>query len=412
MMAAGDESLRPVQDHNTFTEDSLPICVEIMTGAPFPEMMYPDLDGVVKVEDAVEINPSKGSSRWGCDRYIEIRAPAMNKQHRRPAGTDYKKGDIVVSAGETIEPRHIMALASLGYQSEVDPMPELNGVSASRDCCRPIVMSLTPKIGVLSTGSELIDVTTMPGGESIADTQLYDSNGPYLCHALNSRHAVDVQYLGTVKDQIELVEQRISIAIDSLDIEILIMTGGVSKGRFDFTRHIIEECFDGKVVFHGVKMRPGAPVLFATMERRLPHSDIKTRRLAIFGLPGNPLAAAAGLQFFVRPYLDFLKGMSGNEPLQLLPNCSPGLGLLGSSMALIITPLRKDKVKPDGLVAFWLARHYKIARQGGEEILVAEVFADQASYKVNVLARSTCWVIVPAGIKAVSNGSCLATLPL
>ena len=414
-IAAGDQDVRQAENYGTEKQDSSPVCVEIMTGAAFPQNTHPNLDAVVKLEDVVEVVVGSASSVQGCERYIEICVPVAKEQHRRPAGTDYKKGDPVISAGETIEPRHVMAFASLGYTS-VDVLPQLSSTRVPTGYPQPAERSLSPKIGILSTGSELVDARTSRSPDaqrkSIGDTHLYDSNGPYLVHALRARHKADVHYLGTVEDRIELVRQRIADAIEQFGIEILIMTGGVSKGRFDLTHQIIEECFDGEVVFHGVKMRPGAPVLFATIERHIGHPKSRPQRVAVFGLPGNPVAAAAGLQFFVRPYLDMLERASAGKLGISVQNCYSRSGLSDITAARTVLASRKEKTKPVAVTAFWLAWRYTVREACGREVLVAEVFDDQASYKVSVFARSNCWVIVPAGLKVVADGSFLGTVPL
>lgn len=407
-IAAGDQCWRTAQDNDMHAKDSTPICVEIMTGAPFPERTHPHLDCVVKVEDVVEHTSTPISSGGLRERYIEIRSPVAAGQHRRPAGTDFRKGDRIVSAGETIEARHVMALASLGY-STVGVVPQMSSNQGMINSFTPLARCPALKVGILSTGSELVD-TRSPQGEFIGNRQLYDSNGPYLIHALCERHAVDVRYLGTVADEIELIQQRVENAVDNLGLEILIITGGVSKGRFDFTRQIIEDCFGGEVIFHGVKIRPGAPVLLATVERHFDNSSSRPHKTTIFGLPGNPLAAAAGLQFFVRPYLDsFGARIAGTVPSQ---NCCTRPDLSTMSVARMIMSSSKGKTKPAALVAFWLGRRYKEPDTNGREMLVAEVFDDQASYKTNVLAKSNCWVIVPAGVGTVLDGCLLDTVPL
>src|SRR5699024_9131849 len=125
-------------------------CVEIMTGARFPEATEGSegFDCCVKWEDVTVLEGKKGCIAG--DHYIQVTKPAESQKNKRLAGGDFNKGGVIASPGETIRPRHIMALASVGV-SEVE-------------------VTRKPKIGVFSTGNELLSSDTQrPGSHRILD---------------------------------------------------------------------------------------------------------------------------------------------------------------------------------------------------------------------------------------------------
>ncbi|KAK5397860.1 AP-1 adaptor complex mu subunit Apm1, partial [Exophiala xenobiotica] len=191
------------------------ICVEIMTGARFPRRTYPQLDAVVKVEDVARHEPDPWK-RQG-EAYIDIFAHVRKNQNKRDAASDIVKGDRIVLAGQKFEPKHIMALASLGF-NEVAVAED--GAAHSQLDSRHLEKSRQWKIGVVSTGSELIDLNALPSngypvdGRRAAEETLPNSNGPYICTALRELDPRQrVSYLGVVKDTEAALEESFRDAI-------------------------------------------------------------------------------------------------------------------------------------------------------------------------------------------------------
>ncbi|KAI1614660.1 MoeA, N-terminal and linker domain-containing protein [Exophiala viscosa] len=415
VVAAGDKA-EPERDLDRRAKDwtndgtEIPVtCVEIMTGAKFPERTYPELDAVIKVEDVVIVEDGLGPET----SYIAICAPVRAGQNRRYAGSDIAEGDLIVNAGERIESKHIMALASLGL-GRIEVATELDVVASDLDLH---ALQETWKIGVLSTGSELVDLRSAPesAGLEVLEGTLPDSNGPYICSALREMGpCYSVEHLGVVEDTEWALEQSIRTAVQERCVDVLITTGGVSMGKFDFVRPVVEKRLGGAVVFHGVKVRPGLPVFFAWLDMgSIDAATQRRNRTVLFGLPGNPLAAAMALRFFVVPYLASLHGTA----VPISPSrCSAFFGpgrTMSSGLAngeQCCDNQGRSRRKPEHLCAFWLG---KLCCHGKEQAQAdcVEVLEDQSSYKVGNLIGANCWVEVPEGVNAVVEGDRVTVHP-
>lgn len=249
--AAGDKP------YKNSSKSAIPPCVEIMTGAPFPE--DDQFDCCVPIEHVVK------------DKHISVLKPAQRFQHRRFAGGDFHEGDAIIHARQRIQPKHIMALASVGF-TEV-----------------PVLRR--PRIAVFSTGSEL-----KSGGLTHAHT-IHDANGPYLTAML--RQWADVDFKGVIRDDYEEMREAITAA----EYDIIVTSGAVSAGRCDLIPGLVQG-IGGRTVFHKVAIKPGHPVFLSMLPSQK----------AFFGLPGNPVAAAACARFFVVPYIKAAQQQAPERP--------------------------------------------------------------------------------------------------
>ena len=237
------------------------VCVEIFTGAAVPA----GLDAVIPLERVTRLatGTDAGTS-------ILITEPVKPGQNIRQTAEDFLQGETVVGAGTRLRPQHLMALAACG----VDEVPVVPA----------------PRVAVLTTGNELHD-----RGADLAPGQIRDANGPYL-RALLPLLGAELTMLGTAADSASALRDRLLELASGA--EVIVTTGGVSAGRLDLLPAAVHE-LGGEMVFHKVAIRPGKPVLHA----RLPGGVL------LFGLPGNPLAVAAGMRFFVIPALRALQGL-------------------------------------------------------------------------------------------------------
>lgn len=347
--------------------------VEIMTGAPFPQSsLGPRFDACVPVEHT-EALPSMGGQK----RTVKLmRSPTPN-QNRRFAGHDFRRGDIIVARGAKIGPQHVMAMASVG----------IDEVLIQR-CTRAVVMT---------TGSELGD--TRPLLPSITPPKLPDCNSPFLCASLR-RFGTQVTSITGVSDDIDELQDHLTKVVSSSKCDILVTTGGVSAGKFDFVPKAVLNV-GGRVHFHHVAMRPGHPVLFASLPGRM--AEASEGEIPMFGLPGNPIAAAACYRFLVVPYLRALLGQRGEEPawkMKIAPaNCTlPNPSLAHGTRDDDIV-YRKDKK----LAAFC---HAHIC--GGR----VKMSSEQSPGKVRPFACADCWVHIRAGISDVRVGEEMDCYPL
>lgn len=241
---------------------------EIMTGARLPD----GLDAVVAVErtELLESAPD------GTPLRIRLRDELSEGQNVRHAGVDVAHGAAVLDAGTWLVPAQLMLLAAIGV-AEVEVVRR-------------------PRVVVIGTGKELV----VDPRQSLVDGQIYSSNGPYLAAALTLAGA---QVLSC-----EVVDDTAITYADALrraqqaGADLVVSTGAVSMGRYDFVPDALRR-LGANELFHKVAMRPGKPLLAAT----LPEGPL------VMALPGTPMAVAAGMRFFVAHVLRAMLGQ-GDEP--------------------------------------------------------------------------------------------------
>ena len=239
-------------------------CSEIMTGAPLPE----GADCVVKVEDtSIDAN--------GC----MIFKGKTGKSNIAYKAEDVSKGDILIEKGTFIEPQHIAILAATGYS-------------------KPSV-SIKPVVGIISTGDEIVEPGEKPGSGKIRNSNSYQLIGQ------TQKCGAKANYIGIARDHKETTFDIISEAFKNNDVVIL--TGGISMGQFDFIPGIFEE-LGVEVLFQTLAVQPGKPTLFG-----------KRGNKRIFGLPGNPVSAFNTFEILVKPYLRMSMGASSGWSIVKLP---------------------------------------------------------------------------------------------
>jgi molybdopterin molybdotransferase len=236
-------------------------CIEVMTGAVLPA----GCDCVIPVENL--------DSRDNKARLLES---ALIEPGRfvHKAGSDHPAGTELLSPGCRIDAPAIAVLASCGLQR--------------------VVVAARPRICVIATGDELVIGDAIPEAH-----QIRSSNAPAIAAALLSHGFGKAQVLH-LPDSRELLETSISQALD--DHDLLILSGGVSRGRFDFVPEVLASLDVGQH-FHRVSQRPGKPMWFGTRAR-----DGR----AVFGLPGNPVSSLVCLHRYVIPALVHASG--GEHP--------------------------------------------------------------------------------------------------
>ncbi len=242
-------------------------CVKIMTGAPMPA----GLDTVVPLEMCTRNETS-------VDFATSTLRPGAN---RRRAGEDLMQGQAALQAGQLLTPAALGLLASLGLQT----------VSV----CRRL------RVACFSTGNEILSL-----GEAPREGAVYDSNR-YTLSSLLTRLGVEVLDMGVVPDQPAALLAAFEQATREADA--IVTSGGVSMGDADHTRTIMQQL--GEVDFWRIAMRPGRPMAFGLLRSK---SD---EPVALFGLPGNPVAAMVAFLVFVRPAMLRLMGANPIEPIRL-----------------------------------------------------------------------------------------------
>src|SRR5215475_4556966 len=226
----------------------------IFTGGVIPE----GADAVVIQEDTV----AEGST-------ITVTEAAVTGRHIRPAGVDFKEGDVLLSGGSRLTERDLSLAASMNY-------PEL-----------PV--RRRPKVALLATGDELV----MPGSEP-GPGQIVYSNG-YALRALAGAEGADTIDLGVAADTMEATTSGIRRARD-LGADILVTTGGASVGDHDLVKESLE-AENVQIAFWKIAMRPGKPMM---------HGRLGAMR--VVGVPGNPVSSYVCTFLFVVPLIRALSG--------------------------------------------------------------------------------------------------------
>ncbi len=230
-------------------------CSRIMTGAMLPE----GADYVIMKEDVSEI-----------DGYIKLTCgdvPTGRGSNICLRGEDFKKGDLLIKSGTTIGASHVAVLASAGII-----MPEVG---------------VAPVTGILSTGDEIVEPHAHP-----EDFQIRDSNGVQLA-VQACRYCSKVNRYGIVKDKREDLAEALTKA--ERECDIIILTGGVSMGDFDFVPEILNK-LGFKILFDKIAVQPGKPSTFAVKE------GINGKKV-VFALPGNPVSSYLQFELLVKPFI-------------------------------------------------------------------------------------------------------------
>ena len=241
--------------------------IRIMTGAPLPD----GADAVVQFEDTDEMTRK---SSGGDLSQIGILRQAKKRLNVRNRGEDIARGSLVLEKGRVLRPQEIGVLASLGR-------------STALVIRRPIV-------AILATGDELIAID-----QPLAPGKIHDSN-TYTIAAEVSRYGGIPRILGIGRDSIQSLTEKID---EGLDADMLITSGGVSKGDYDIVKDVLAE--HGEVGFWTVRMKPGKPLAFGIMKNV---EGSRKRQVPHLGLPGNPVSSMITFEQFARPAISKMMG--------------------------------------------------------------------------------------------------------
>ena len=306
----------------------------IMTGAAVPV----GADSVVMVERTHEV-----TGDGGIGSRVAFEIEPTPGQHVRYRGEEVRAGDVVLNAGDVIGPAAIGLLASTGHDT--------------------VAVYRRPRVAVLSTGSELVEVAIKPGPGKIRNSNSYS-----IAAQVVAAGAIPVRY-GVVPDDVEATRAAFKLAAEECDF--ILTSGGVSVGDYDFVKPVLEEM--GELTFCKVKMRPGNPQTFGTIAG-----------VPFFGLPGNPTSTYVGFEIFVRPALRMMQGFSATK------------------RPVTVARLSHDvKKKQDR--RYYLRGRCSLASDGsGHE---AALSGSQSSALLTAAHLGNCFVVLPEGDGVVSAGT-------
>jgi molybdopterin molybdotransferase len=314
--------------------------IRIMTGAPLPK----GADAVVRFEDTDEV--SRKSSR-GDLSHIGILCQAKKGLNIRCKGEDIARGNLILKKGRLLRPQEIGVLASLGH-------------STALVIRRPIV-------AILATGDELIGVD-----QPLAPGKIYDSN-TYTIAAEVSRYGGIPKILGIGRDSVQSLTEKID---EGLDADMLITSGGVSKGDYDIVKDVLAE--HGEIGFWTVCMKPGKPLAFGVIRKV---AGRKKRKVPHLGLPGNPVSSMITFEQFARPAI---------------------LKMLGKKMLAkptIRAIIEDDIANTDGRRLF---ARVMVTKRGGQ--YHASLTGPQGSGILTSLAKANGLAIIPESSQGVKAG--------
>ncbi|MFZ1804667.1 MAG: gephyrin-like molybdotransferase Glp [Nitrospira sp.] len=226
--------------------------IRIMTGAPIPQ----GADTVIKVEDTEQ----------GPD-VVRVFKAELKGANIRPQGEDVKKGDCIIAKGTRIRPSEVGMLAILAKSF--------------------VFVHQRPRVAILSTGDELADLD-----ERFSEEKIINSNSYGIAAAVQEAGGIPF-LLGIARDTPAALKEKIS---QGLNADILVLSGGVSMGDYDFTKAVFRE-LGAEMNFWKLAIRPGQPLAFGKIQGKL-----------AFGLPGNPVSSMVTCEQLVRPAILKMSG--------------------------------------------------------------------------------------------------------
>ena len=305
-----------------------------MTGA----LITKPFDTVIPIE-LIDYYPNKKNPK-----FILINKKIKKNNHIRFLGSDYKKGEKIISAGKVINSSHILALKSLGVDK--------------------IIVKKRPVIMFYSTGNEISEKTSIP------DWKVRNSNRHYI-KSLSKNLFFEFIDGGVLRDKDDKLFKKLINKNFNSKCDIIITNGAVSAGKFDFVPRVIKE-FNLSNYFKGVAIRPGKPILFA---------KFKNKEKAFFGLPGNPISSAACFKFFVDPYLKSILNMTKEKPLK--------------------AKLKNSYEKKKNFTKF-LKGKISINKKATLEV---EVLKGQESFRIKSFTRANTWALFRSGKSTFIKGA-------
>jgi molybdopterin molybdotransferase len=308
---------------------------EIMTGAPLPA----GADVVVMVEYTEQFG----------DRVL-VKRSVNGGENVVPAGAEARRGNVMVRRGTRVQHSVIAVAAAVGR-------PEL-------------AVHRRPRVAVLATGDELVDINLPPEPNEIRNSnsyslaaQVYEAGG-------------DAMLLPVARDDAGDLALLIRKGADA---DLLLLTGGVSMGKYDLVEEVLAS-LGAEFFFTGVAIQPGKPVVFGQIR-------LDGRTTPFFGLPGNPVSTMVTFQLFVRPVLDALRG---SRPEQL---------------PFVQASLKETLTTKTGLTRFLPGK-----LGGSHEKPEVELVRWQGSGDLMAAAKSNCYIVVPPNREKLAAGEAVTVL--
>lgn len=319
--------------------------VAIMTGAPVPA----GPDAVVMVEY---------SSQHG--KQVEITRRVVSGENIVPRGAEARAGTTLLDRGLRLNEAAIALAASVGKSR--------------------LQVYARPRVSVLTTGDEIVDIDTTPG-----PTQIRNSNSYSLAAQIRLAGGEPV-LLPVAPDELQGLRRLIE---EGLNSELLLLTGGVSMGRYDLVEQALSE-MNAEFFFTGAKIQPGRPVVFGNCGADTPtreRTSVPRASTYFFGLPGNPVSTMVTFELFARPMVEAL---SGESPRNLI---------------FLHARLKKEIRVKTGLKRFLPA-----ILSGEFEESEVELVAWQGSGDIAATARANCYIVISPDRECIPAGEWVSVM--
>ena len=336
--------------------------VGIMTGAPLPV----GADAVVMVEHTSAIRESAGKA---VGKLVEVRRSVSVGENFVPRGAEARGGQLLLDRGRRLDHAGIAIAASVG-KSRVQVFRK-------------------PRVAVLSTGDEVVEIGATPGPAQIRNSNSYSL-------------AAQVQNAGGEAVRLAIAPDergRLRALIEEgLGCDLLLLTGGVSMGKYDLVEQVLGE-LKAEFYFSGAEIQPGRPVVFGscgadTLVRADGGCAANTRtgvsaphKKYFFGLPGNPVSTMVTFELFARPMIEALAGMTPQRLIFL-----------------------RARLKSEIRTKTGLKRFLPAVLSGEFENAVVELARWQGSGDIAALARANCYVVIPPDRERIEAGEWVSLL--
>jgi molybdopterin molybdotransferase len=235
-------------------------CARIATGGMLPE----GADAVVMLEYTQQID----------EKMIEVVKPVSPGENVIQAGEDAKRDECILNIGRRLRPQDIGALAGLGIAD--------------------VWVYEKPKVSIISTGDEIV-----PADKPVEPGQVRDINSYTLSGQISDAGGIPVKK-GIFSDSYDIIKEVVENSLS--DSNMVLITGGSSVGAKDMTSKVINDLGRPGVLFHGVSIKPGKPIIGGIIDN-----------IPVFGLPGHPAAVNVCFEVFIRPVLEIQSGLNGNR---------------------------------------------------------------------------------------------------
>jgi molybdopterin molybdotransferase len=325
----------------------------IMTGAPVPA----GADAVVMVEYSTQ----RGQQ-------IEITRSVVPGENIVARGAEARAGAALLDRGLRLNDAAIALAASVGKSQ--------------------LQLYKRPRVAVLTTGDEIVDVDAAPG-----PTQIRNSNS-YSLSAQIQRAGGEPVLLPVAPDEAHGLRRLIE---EGLKADLLLLTGGVSMGRYDLVEQVLSE-MHAEFFFTGAKIQPGRPVVFGKCGAGAPFDKLRagsTRDGAsaprssthFFGLPGNPVSTMVTFELFARPIIEALEGQATRKLIFL-----------------------HARLKKEIRIKTGLKRFLPAMLSGEFENSEVELIAWQGSGDIAATARANCYIVIPTDRECIPAGEWVAVM--